>query len=247
MTNVRNNIKAYLAGGGVASRAAAVYLLRDGQVHGKHIHILEESRLGGSLDAAGSPDQGYSMRGSRRYEAAYVLTYELLAGIPSLDEPSKSVTLDMLEFSKAASLKTIQSTRYTTYDAVIRPLVSWLAQSGCPIAPARGSLSRPSRILGSSPTFRRPYRARTAYPACCRIQRASSCQEQRVTGPTSYPTGPSISHSSVNIARVPTTWSTQSRTRSVRRGWPSLLFSASPRRSRRHTRGWNTPTRWSPR
>jgi len=98
MMNVRDDIKAYLVGGGIASLAAAVYLLRDGHIPGKHIQILEESRLGGSLDAAGSPEQGYSMRGSRMYGAAYVLTYELLAGIPSLDDPSKSVALDMLEF-----------------------------------------------------------------------------------------------------------------------------------------------------
>lgn len=102
MTNMRDSAKAYLVGGGIASLAAAVYLIRDGHVPGKNIHILEESRLGGSLDAGGSPEQGYSMRGSRMYGPAYVLTYELLSGIPSLDNPKKSVTEDTREFWESA-------------------------------------------------------------------------------------------------------------------------------------------------
>ena len=98
MTSVHDNTKAYLVGGGIASLAAAVYLVRDGHVPGKNIHILEESRLGGSLDASGSPEQGYSMRGSRMYGAAYVLMHQLLSSIPSIDNPNKSVAQDTLEF-----------------------------------------------------------------------------------------------------------------------------------------------------
>jgi len=101
MANVRGNAKAYLVGGGIASLAAAVYLIRDGNIPGKNIHILEASQIGGSLDASGSPEKGYSMRGSRMYGTAYVLTYALLENIPSLDDPGKSVTQDMLEFWKS--------------------------------------------------------------------------------------------------------------------------------------------------
>jgi oleate hydratase len=82
----------------VAALAAAVYLVRDGQFPGRQIHVLEEAGVGGSLDAGGSPEHGYSMRGTRMFGAAYVLTYELLAGIPSLDDPAKSVTQDTLDF-----------------------------------------------------------------------------------------------------------------------------------------------------
>ena len=89
---------AYLVGGGIATLAAAVYLIRDGGVPGSCIHVLEESTLGGSLDAGGSLAQGYSMRGSRMYGAAYVLMWELLSHIPSLDDPAKSVTQDTLQF-----------------------------------------------------------------------------------------------------------------------------------------------------
>ena len=95
------SIQAYLVGGGIASLAAAVYLIRDGRLPGKNIHVFEASQFGGSLDASGSATAGYSMRGSRMFGPAYVLTYELLAGIPSLDDPAKSVTEDTFEFWQA--------------------------------------------------------------------------------------------------------------------------------------------------
>ena len=98
MTNTRENTKAYLVGGGIASLASAAYLVRNAAVPGKNIRILEESKVGGSLDASGSHENGYSMRGSRMYGAAYVLSHELLSSIPSLDDPARSVSQDMLAF-----------------------------------------------------------------------------------------------------------------------------------------------------
>ncbi|MEJ7195126.1 oleate hydratase, partial [Staphylococcus epidermidis] len=42
---------AYLIGSGLASLAAACFLIRDGKMKGKNIHILEELDIsGGSLD-----------------------------------------------------------------------------------------------------------------------------------------------------------------------------------------------------
>ncbi|MEJ7432780.1 MULTISPECIES: oleate hydratase, partial [Staphylococcus] len=42
---------AYLIGSGLASLAAACFLIRDGQMKGENIHILEELNIsGGSLD-----------------------------------------------------------------------------------------------------------------------------------------------------------------------------------------------------
>jgi oleate hydratase len=73
MSSVGNGLNAYLVGGGIASLAAAVYLIRDGNVPGRNIHILEEAKLGGCLDASGSPQQGFSTRGTRMYGPAYVL------------------------------------------------------------------------------------------------------------------------------------------------------------------------------
>ncbi|MDP2367218.1 oleate hydratase, partial [Rhodoferax sp.] len=98
----RDTLKAYLVGGGIASLAGAVYLIRDAKVPGQNIHILEQSQLGGSLDASGSAEAGYSMRGSRMFGPAYVLTYDLLDGIPSLDDPDKTITEDTFGFWQEA-------------------------------------------------------------------------------------------------------------------------------------------------
>ncbi len=93
-----DDVSAFLVGGGIASLAAAVYLIRDGHLPGSRIRIFEAATLGGSLDAGGSARDGFWMPGSRMYGPAYVLMYELLGRIPSLDDPGKSVTQDTLEF-----------------------------------------------------------------------------------------------------------------------------------------------------
>ena len=91
--------KAYLVGSGIASLAAAAFLIRDGGFAGSDIVILEEQeREGGSLDAAGSPETGYTMRGGRMFEIHFDCTYDLLSSIPSMDDPSKSVTEDTFAF-----------------------------------------------------------------------------------------------------------------------------------------------------
>ena len=97
----RTNSHAYLVGGGIASLAAAAYLIRDGGLSGNNITILEkDSVLGGSLDGSGSPDQGYIVRGGRMFEPKYQCTYDLFTSIPTLDK-SKTVTQDMFDFSDA--------------------------------------------------------------------------------------------------------------------------------------------------
>ena len=56
----------YLVGGGLASMAAAAYLVRDANFDGHNIHILESMDvLGGSNDGAGSVQQGFVCRGGR--------------------------------------------------------------------------------------------------------------------------------------------------------------------------------------
>ncbi|MFB7242014.1 oleate hydratase [Streptomyces populi] len=89
--------KAYLVGGGIAALAAAAFLIRDGGFEGSDIHLFEEQRaLGGSLDAGGTPEAGYTMRGGRMFEAEFRCTYDLLSGIPTLDDPAVSVTEEIL-------------------------------------------------------------------------------------------------------------------------------------------------------
>jgi len=74
-------------------------LIREGRFVGADIHVLEEQdRKGGSLDAGGDPETGYSMRGGRMFELQFRCTYDLLGSIPSADDPAKSVTQDTFEF-----------------------------------------------------------------------------------------------------------------------------------------------------
>lgn len=89
--------KAYLVGSGIASMASAAYMIRDGNMPGKNIHIFDAVGLkGGSLDGAGTPDKGYVLRGGRMLNFSYVCTYDLLSFIPSLTDPEKTV-LDEIE------------------------------------------------------------------------------------------------------------------------------------------------------
>ena len=106
---VEDNAVIYLVGGGIASLAAAVFLIRDGAIRGSNITILEESaKIGGSLDAAGNPTDGYIMRGGRMIESKYFCTYDLFSSIPTLDE-SKTVTEEIFEWN--ATMKTSSKSR----------------------------------------------------------------------------------------------------------------------------------------
>lgn len=83
---------AYLVGGGLASMAAAVFLIRDGQMKGENIHIMEELALpGGSLDAIFNPESGYVMRGGREMEEHFETLWDLFRSIPTLEDPNVSV------------------------------------------------------------------------------------------------------------------------------------------------------------
>jgi oleate hydratase len=99
----------YLVGGGIASLAAAAFLLRDGNILGSNVTLFEGSgQIGGSLDAAGNPQDGYTMRGGRMIESKYLCTYELFSSIPTLDE-SKTVTQEIFDWNE--TMKTSSQSR----------------------------------------------------------------------------------------------------------------------------------------
>jgi oleate hydratase len=108
-TFANDQARFYLVGGGIASLAAAAFLIRDGDIAGKQITILEESaRIGGSLDATGNPKDGYTMRGGRMFESKYLCTFDLFSSIPTLDE-SKTVTQEIFQWNEM--LKTSSKSR----------------------------------------------------------------------------------------------------------------------------------------
>jgi oleate hydratase len=100
---VSSNLRAYLVGGGIGSLAAAALMIRDGGLPGESISILEaDPVLGGSLDAAGDPVRGYSMRGGRMLTTDnYECTWGLFRSIPSLSDPSKTVFDETVTFDEA--------------------------------------------------------------------------------------------------------------------------------------------------
>lgn len=91
----------YMVGGGIAALSAAVLLIRDGGVAGERITILEHLPVaGGSLDGAGEPAGGYLTRGGRMFEPQFVCLLDLLAGIPSPDDPAIPIRDDILAFNR---------------------------------------------------------------------------------------------------------------------------------------------------
>ena len=99
---MQSSLKAFLIGGGIGSMAAAAFMVRDGQVPGAHITILESLPvLGGSLDGSGDPEQGYSLRGGRMLTTDnYECTWDLFKTIPSLDHPNQSVFDETIAFNE---------------------------------------------------------------------------------------------------------------------------------------------------
>ena len=90
-----------MVGGGIGSMAAAAFMIRDGGVPGHNITIYEAgSLLGGSLDAAGNPDRGYSLRGGRMLTTDnYECTWDLFKSIPSIARQGKTVYEETVEFN----------------------------------------------------------------------------------------------------------------------------------------------------
>ena len=83
---------AYLVGSGLAALAAACFLVRDGQMKGDHIHILEAMDIaGGACDGIYDPTRGYIMRGGREMENHFECLWDLFHSIPSIETPGVSV------------------------------------------------------------------------------------------------------------------------------------------------------------
>ncbi|WP_076070791.1 oleate hydratase [Sphingomonas montana] len=96
----RAGAKAWLVGGGIASMAAAAFMIRDGDILGADITILEETDvIGGSLDGSGTPETGYVVRGGRMLESKYLCTFDLFSSIPALDG-ARTVTEEIFDWNR---------------------------------------------------------------------------------------------------------------------------------------------------
>ena len=95
------NKSAYLIGSGLASLAAACFLVRDGQMPGEHIHVLEKSAIpGGGLDGDHITNVGYVMRGGREMDNHFECMWDLFRSIPTIETEGVSVLDDYYWLNK---------------------------------------------------------------------------------------------------------------------------------------------------
>ncbi len=83
---------AYIVGTGLAGLSAAFYLVRDGQLKGDRIHLLEKLELaGGSCDGRKDVTKGFYMRGGREMDNHFECMWDMFRDVPSIETPGVSV------------------------------------------------------------------------------------------------------------------------------------------------------------
>ena len=84
--------KAYIIGTGLAGLSAAFYLIRDGQMKGGNVHLLEKLDLaGGSCDGRKDITKGFYMRGGREMDNHFECMWDMFRDVPSIETPNVSV------------------------------------------------------------------------------------------------------------------------------------------------------------
>ena len=109
-----------MIGAGIGNLAAAVYLIRDGGWRGDQITILGLDTHGANDGAAVKEfenefghrplgnSEGFLNRGGRMLnEETYENFWDVMGSVPSLDQPGKSVTQEILDFDHAHPTKDI--------------------------------------------------------------------------------------------------------------------------------------------
>ena len=83
---------AWFVGAGLASMSSAVFMIRDGQMDGSKITILERLKLpGGALDGIQEPKKGFVIRGGREMDDHFECLWDLCRSIPSIEIDGASV------------------------------------------------------------------------------------------------------------------------------------------------------------
>ncbi|AHY56258.1 Myosin-crossreactive antigen [Bradyrhizobium japonicum SEMIA 5079] len=76
----------------MAALSGAAFLIRDGQLRGDRITILERQTVpGGALDGCQDPERGFVIRGGREMEDHFECLWDLFRSIPSLELEGASV------------------------------------------------------------------------------------------------------------------------------------------------------------
>ena len=84
--------RAYIIGTGLAGLSAAFYLVRDAQMKGENIHLLEKLDLaGGSCDGRKDVTKGFYMRGGREMDNHFECMWDMFRSVPSIEDSNVSV------------------------------------------------------------------------------------------------------------------------------------------------------------
>lgn len=96
-----DNKSAYIIGTGLAGLTTAFYLVRDGQMKGEHIHLLEKLELaGGSCDGRKDITKGFYMRGGREMDNHFEIMWDTFRDVPSIENPDLSVLDEYYRLNK---------------------------------------------------------------------------------------------------------------------------------------------------
>ncbi len=83
---------AYIIGTGLAGLSAAFYLIRDGQMKGEKVHLLEKLDLaGGSCDGRKDITKGFYMRGGREMDNHFECMWDMFRSVPSIENSDVTV------------------------------------------------------------------------------------------------------------------------------------------------------------
>ncbi|KAE8354936.1 oleate hydratase [Aspergillus coremiiformis] len=108
------NVQAWLIGGGIASLAAAVHLIKDAKVPARNIHLLDEHKLpGGAMQSSGDPQNGYLLRTACLPYFHDICVEDLLSYVPSATNPERSIMDAVRDFERDEKVpkKSTASTR----------------------------------------------------------------------------------------------------------------------------------------
>jgi oleate hydratase len=84
--------RAHIIGSGIAGLSAAIALISDAHMPAGNVTIYESlPDVGGSMDAAGDPSQGFTCRGERELEARMECLWYICSKVPSLQTPGMTV------------------------------------------------------------------------------------------------------------------------------------------------------------
>lgn len=101
--------KAYIIGSGLAGLSTAAFLVRDAQVPGKNITLVEELRIpGGALDGMEEPEKGFVIRGGREMEEHFECLWDLFRSVPSIEVPDASVLDEFYWLNKRDPNRSLQ-------------------------------------------------------------------------------------------------------------------------------------------